>query len=216
MFRWILNGQSQVIDWSNPTIAQVVAGNDTFPAVKDVVTLSQSNVWTFWIIQNQFFVPHPMHLHGHDFSLLGQGAGTFDPSSNFDDLNFVNPPRRDVAVLLASGWSVIAFQTDNPGAWLMHCHIAWHVGEGLSLQFLELPNQIPGEYGDYVQGNEFQDTCANWVTFDNSSANVYAKTDSGLRKRSDGFTDVRRRFGSHKHGSVLRHAKRHENFHSYE
>ena len=110
---------SEDIDWANPTIAQVVSGNDSFPAVKDVITLTQSNVWTFWIIQNQFFVPHPMHLHGHDFSLLGQGPGTFDVTANFGDLNFVNPPRRDVAILLASGWTVIAFKTDNPGAWLM-------------------------------------------------------------------------------------------------
>lgn len=158
-----------------------------------------------------------MHLHGHDFSLLGQGAGTFDPTANLGDLNFVNPPRRDVAILLASGWTVIAFQTDNPGAWLMHCHIAWHVGEGLSLQFLELPNEVASEYGDYVRGKEFQDTCASWVDFDNSAGNIYAKTDSGLKKRSDGFTDVKRHFNSHKQmHSGLRHARRHGEYHSYE
>jgi FtsP/CotA-like multicopper oxidase with cupredoxin domain len=38
-------------------------------------------------------------------------------------LNFDNPPRRDVAMLPANGWMVIAFQADNPGAWLLHCHV---------------------------------------------------------------------------------------------
>ena len=50
-------------------------------------------------------------------------------------LQYTNPPRRDVAMLPApagppgggpppsGGWLVIAFLTDNPGAWLMHCHI---------------------------------------------------------------------------------------------
>ena len=38
-------------------------------------------------------------------------------------LNYKNPPRRDVATLPARGYFVIAFITDNPGAWLMHCHI---------------------------------------------------------------------------------------------
>jgi L-ascorbate oxidase len=115
VFRWTLSGISQDIDLANPTVAQVVAGNDTFPVVKDVITLTQPNTWFFWIVQNQFFVPHPLHLHGHDFSLLGQGSGTFDVTTNLHDLNFVNPPRRDVAILLASGWTVLPFQTDNPG-----------------------------------------------------------------------------------------------------
>ena len=32
---------------------------------------------------------------------------------------------------------MIAFKTDNPGAWLVHCHIARHAAEGLALQILE-------------------------------------------------------------------------------
>lgn len=71
-------------------------------------------------------VPHPIHLHGHDFYLLGQtngsNTGTFT-AADIPRLNFVNPPRRDVAMLPASAWIVIAFDTDNPGAWLMHCHV---------------------------------------------------------------------------------------------
>jgi FtsP/CotA-like multicopper oxidase with cupredoxin domain len=55
-------------------------------------------------------VPHPIHLHGHDFYLLGVGTGVFsDPSV----LQFANPPRRDVAMLPAGGWLVLAFPTDN-------------------------------------------------------------------------------------------------------
>lgn len=61
-----------------------------------------------------------MHVHGHDLYVLGTGAGVFSDSST---LNFDNPTRRDVAMLPADGWLVIAFETNNPGAWLMHCHI---------------------------------------------------------------------------------------------
>jgi FtsP/CotA-like multicopper oxidase with cupredoxin domain len=72
--------------------------------------------------------------HGHDFYLLGTGLGTWD-NSFASTLQYTNPPRRDVAMLPApaapagggppssGGWLVIAFLTDNPGAWLMHCHI---------------------------------------------------------------------------------------------
>jgi len=59
-------------------------------------------------------------------------------------LNTNNPPRRDVATLPVSGYLVIAFLTDNPGAWLMHCHIGWHTSEGLALQFVERYTEIAG------------------------------------------------------------------------
>jgi hypothetical protein len=71
--------------------------------------------------------------HGHDFYLLGTGLGVWD-NSFASTLNYTNPPRRDVAMLPSpgggaggppptGGWLVIAFLTDKPGAWLMHCHI---------------------------------------------------------------------------------------------
>jgi FtsP/CotA-like multicopper oxidase with cupredoxin domain len=40
-------------------------------------------------------------------------------------------------MLPANGYLVIAFITGNPGAWLIHCHIAWYIGLGLGSQFLE-------------------------------------------------------------------------------
>jgi len=64
-------------------------------------------------------------MHGHYFYVLGSGTGVF---SDPDSLAYNNPLRRDVAMLLANGYLVIAFITDNTGAWLMHCHIAWHIG----------------------------------------------------------------------------------------
>jgi Multicopper oxidase len=48
-----------------------------------------------------------MHLHGHDFFILGRGTGQFDPVNNFTLLNFNNPPRRDVTYLPAGGWTVL-------------------------------------------------------------------------------------------------------------
>ena len=75
------------------------------------------------------------------------------------ELNFTNPPRRDVAQLPGGGWLVIAYQTDNPGAWLMHCHIAFHVGNGLGVQFLERKSSITLP----AANSEWYNTCQNWV-----------------------------------------------------
>lgn len=52
-------------------------------------------------------------------------------------MNWDNPPRRDVALLPGGGYLIIAFRADNPGIWLVHCHIAWHASSGLAMQILE-------------------------------------------------------------------------------
>lgn len=75
-------------------------------------------------------VTHPLHWHGMDVVLLSQKNTTFDPATSYETFNFVNPPRRDVVLLPAGGYIAIAFKPDNPGAWLMHCHIAWHASAG--------------------------------------------------------------------------------------
>lgn len=35
-------------------------------------------------------------------------------------------------MLPGGGFLAIAFKPDNPGAWLLHCHIAWHASSGMS------------------------------------------------------------------------------------
>lgn len=60
---------------------------------------------------------------------------TYDPANI--RVNRLNPPRRDVVLLPTSGFVIIAFKADNPGSWLMHCHIAEHASIGLALQILE-------------------------------------------------------------------------------
>lgn len=132
---------------------------------------------TYWIIQEpantRVPIPHPIHLHGHDFYVLGRGHGVFDPSSSPSTLTWQNPTRRDVALLPGGGWLALAFPTDNPGAWLMHCHIAWHVSDGLAVQFLEVKDQAP--LGD----SSWQNGCSKWNDY--SKTMQYPKTDSGLK-----------------------------------
>lgn len=106
----------------------------------------------------------------------GTTKPTYFSADNIDDLNFENPTRRDVAMLPANGWLVIAFQTDNPGAWLMHCHIAWHVSEGLAVQFLERKDEIQKSM---VNGlDKTVENCKAWDKW--YSARPPTKADSGL------------------------------------
>jgi FtsP/CotA-like multicopper oxidase with cupredoxin domain len=127
--------------------------------------------WVFKSIPGLAVTPHPIHLHGHDFYLLGAGNGDFsDPAT----LQWNNPPRRDVAMLPAGGYLVIGFEANNPGAWLMHCHIAFHVAQGLSVQFLERQQDIQ----KVMSLSNVNPECDAWDKYYKTS--VYKKEDSGL------------------------------------
>lgn len=65
-------------------------------------------------------LPHPIHLHGHDFYVLAQAAGA-QWNGDISTLKMDNPIRRDTATLPAQGYLVLAFESDNPGAWLSKC-----------------------------------------------------------------------------------------------
>jgi Multicopper oxidase len=73
----------------------------------------------------------------------GQSPRPYNDATDRSSLNGNNPTRRDTTMLPAYGWLVVAFKTNNPGAWLFHCHVAWHVGQGLSIQYLEQLANIP-------------------------------------------------------------------------
>ena len=50
--------------------------------------------------------------------------------------------RRDTFVLKPGGFIVLRFRADNPGVWLFHCHIEWHVDQGLIATMVEAPLEI--------------------------------------------------------------------------
>ncbi|RFU23841.1 hypothetical protein B7463_g12498, partial [Scytalidium lignicola] len=172
VFKWYMAGTTFVAEWENPTLLQIYNGNDTYTTASHVIDLATANEWVYFIIETANTVPHPIHLHGHDFYILAQGTGTYadvDPTLQLD-----NPPRRDVAMLPGGGYLVIGFQTDNPGVWLMHCHIGWHTSEGLALQLAERASEIPALVDDTV----LSDTCTAWNSYGSSSGVV--EDDSGV------------------------------------
>jgi len=129
---------------------------------------------------------HPIHLHGHDFALLEQAYNkTFDPQKLNLTLN--NPPRRDVVLLPRDGYIVIAFKADNPGAWLVHCHIAFHISEGLGMQIMEdqwAANDIWPK-GNSNALDEAARVCKNWNTWHDNDANWAIPSTSPFCKHPD-------------------------------
>lgn len=63
--------------------------------------------------------PHGMHLHGHHFLELSD-----TPSGSA-------PRLRDTTLVEPNGRQEIAFVADNPGDWLLHCHMLEHADGGM-------------------------------------------------------------------------------------
>ncbi|XP_057548727.1 laccase-3-like [Amaranthus tricolor] len=91
------------------------------------------------VLQNTNIVTvedHPMHLHGYHFFVVGTGKGNFNPRTDPARFNLVDPPVRNTVGTTPGGWVAIRFVADNPGVWLMHCHLDVHIGWGLAMVFL--------------------------------------------------------------------------------
>lgn len=58
---------------------------------------------------------HPLHLHGYNFFVVGQGFGNFDPQKDPNNFNLIDPVERNTIGVPAGGWVVIRFVADNPG-----------------------------------------------------------------------------------------------------
>lgn len=68
-------------------------------------------------IANDTSWPHAMHLHGHHFrQVLAEGT---------------LGPLRDTLLMDRGATADIAFVADNPGDWLLHCHMLEHAAGGM-------------------------------------------------------------------------------------
>jgi len=172
LFKWYIGSITFLVDWRDPTALQILNNDTSFTTEEWVIELPTANTWMYLIIETTLAVPHPIHLHGHDFYTLASGTGTYAEAA--PTLQTSNPPRRDVAILPASGYLVMAFKADNPGAWLCHCHIGWHTEEGFALQFVERYDEITALYNK----TEVKSTCSIWDTWQSGYGLV--QDDSGV------------------------------------
>ncbi|XP_040991038.1 laccase-17-like [Juglans microcarpa x Juglans regia] len=88
---------------------------------------------------------HPLHLHGFNFFVVGQGFGNFDPNKDPANFNLADPVERNTVGVPSGGWVAIRFQADNPGVWFMHCHLEIHTSWGLKMGWVVLDGKLPNQ-----------------------------------------------------------------------
>ncbi|KAJ2833379.1 ferroxidase fet3 [Coemansia furcata] len=83
---------------------------------------------------------HPFHIHGHNFFIIVRGTADHNPKNRIEAGQF--PMRRDTITLPPLSYALVRFRADNPGVWMMHCHMQFHNEQGLALTLIEAPYQI--------------------------------------------------------------------------
>lgn len=84
---------------------------------------------------------HPIHGHGPHYFDLGSGNGTYNETEMEARLEGFEPMKRDTTILYrymekgtpytTAGYRVWRVQVDDPGLWMMHCHILQHMIMGM-------------------------------------------------------------------------------------
>ena len=83
-----------------------------------LATLRRGRSYIFELI-NTTSHTHPIHLHGHTFQVIESNKRT------------VTPYDTDTVLIHTKERVKIAFVADNPGDWMLHCHIIEHQDTGM-------------------------------------------------------------------------------------
>ena len=146
----------------------------TFPAkIGEVLEIVWQNLGN---TQTGTVETHPFHAHGDHFYDIGGGAGVYDPVGNEarirnrvlakrDTTNlYRTPPPETLRPGAVYSWRAWRIRVQNPGVWMIHCHIlqhmvmgmqtVWVFGEPSDLTPLS-PEQVAGylSFGGSAYGN---------------------------------------------------------------
>ncbi|RUS29517.1 Cupredoxin [Jimgerdemannia flammicorona] len=130
-----------------PTLFDVLDGNN-LPNSTLAINVAKNAVveLTIW---NDDVTEHYFHLHGHQFWVMGSGQALNNVIKPGPTQNF--PVRDTIAVPGCRkranntgegicggglGYVRVRFIADNPGVWLLHCHMEWHMAAGLAATFV--------------------------------------------------------------------------------
>ncbi|CAL1527059.1 unnamed protein product [Lymnaea stagnalis] len=75
--------------------------------------------------------------------------------NNVPGLNLGFTPRKDTIIIPTGGYVVLRIKADNPGVWLMHCHIELHSMDGMILMFNESFARQPTAPSDLFKCGDF-------------------------------------------------------------
>ncbi|TMW59978.1 hypothetical protein Poli38472_000020 [Pythium oligandrum] len=139
---------------TRPTLFEIASGKSTsdLPTSSNALAIDLGRQIEVVLI-NRDAGEHPFHLHGVSPWVLGSGTMP-SVDSVPHGLNLVDPMQRDVYTVPGCpvnsisgecegvGFVVLRFDAINPGVWMLHCHIDWHLATGLAMLFVEGESEL--------------------------------------------------------------------------
>ncbi|GMM36749.1 ferroxidase [Saccharomycopsis crataegensis] len=111
------------------------------------------------VVNNHDDGKHPFHLHGHIFQVI-QKSPEFEDPTDYDENDHESfpdyPLLRDTVQVAGNGYMVLRFKANNPGVWFFHCHVDWHLEQGLAITLIEDPETL--RETQYLSDN-FKEVC---------------------------------------------------------
>ncbi len=139
----MLMGINASVDWNDGMAMMnwVATGNEVTWVLRDQDTgaenmdiawrFTQGDVVTLRFINDpnsSHAMQHPIHLHGQRFLVISRNGVAND-----------NLAWKDTAVIPAGESADFLVEMSNPGRWMMHCHVAEHMGSGMMGVFTVVP-----------------------------------------------------------------------------
>jgi FtsP/CotA-like multicopper oxidase with cupredoxin domain len=140
----MLLGLNSPVEWNDgmPMMNWATTGNEITWVLRDPVT-GKENMDIDWhfrqgdVVKLRFLndpstshaMAHPIHLHGQRFLVLSR-----------DGVPNENLVWKDTALIPAGETVDILVDMSNPGKWMLHCHIAEHLGAGMHTVVTVAPN----------------------------------------------------------------------------
>eukprot|EP01113_Clastostelium_recurvatum_P041770 TRINITY_DN668_c0_g1_i5.p1 TRINITY_DN668_c0_g1~~TRINITY_DN668_c0_g1_i5.p1 ORF type:complete len:697 (+),score=136.01 TRINITY_DN668_c0_g1_i5:208-2298(+) len=152
----VLLGQLDSIQQNVEQVRATGSGISTFNYTRETSTieLEYGKVYEFVIVSEDFYQQHPWHMHGHTLNFTAYGSLPLGANSSTDecqqtwqangkvselvpDYTLPQPiiARGDSFTVAEHGFVAFRFRADNPGPWLFHCHVDWHMSQGMTIIF---------------------------------------------------------------------------------
>ncbi len=85
-------------------------------------------------------VPHPFHTHGHSFKIVATDGNPVPKAAQLT---------KDTVLVAPGERYDIEFVADNPGVWMVHCHIENHADNGMMTVIQYEGVKPPGPLGEF-------------------------------------------------------------------
>ncbi|CAH7689407.1 multi-copper oxidase laccase-like protein [Phakopsora pachyrhizi] len=183
--RFFVGGTSWRTFVYQPLLPKMLAGgtNRLNPLDVTALTLPEDGWYDIVINNMDLAIDHIYHLHGVDSMIVASGPGRLTPGqAEMTAFNTTNPLRRDSFIVSGGSFLVLRVQSNNPGVWILHCHIGWHLAGGFAGVIVIQPDKL----SKMVLPQENRELCRakNYINRDQTELGRRQTLDGGMKPKA--------------------------------